>query len=544
MTAALTGELLIEGSAQRGSGAAFHAFEAASQHPIAQPVFHGASAAEVDRACALADEAFDAYRAVPLEQRAAFLDDCAARIEALGDVLIDRAMAETGLPRARLEGERARTAGQLRMFAALVSSGDALDVRIEPALPERQPPRTALRFWRIGLGPVAVFGASNFPLAFSVAGGDTASALAAGCPVVVKAHPAHPGTSELVGRAVQQAVAAAGLPAGVFALLFDAGHDVGAALVRHPAIRAVGFTGSRTGGLALLRLAAAREEPIPVYAEMSSVNPNVLLPAALALRSESLARDFAASATLGSGQFCTQPGLMLGLAGEGFEAFVAHAAREFNAKAADVMLTDGILGAYERGIERLARHPQVTVLARGEAAAGRGRAALLRVRAAELAADRSLGEEVFGPGSLLVECTDIAELTAVLRGLEGQLTITLHLEPADAGLARALLPLLERKAGRLLVNGFPTGVEVCDAMVHGGPFPATSDGRSTSVGTAAIERFLRPVCYQNFPDELLPAALRDANPLHLRRRFAGRPQPADAPAGRSPDTDGGGQPAG
>ncbi|WNL44292.1 aldehyde dehydrogenase (NADP(+)) [Dyella sp. BiH032] len=543
MTTALTGELLIDGRAWRGTGTAFHAFDAASHQPIAQPVFHGASPADVDRACTLADEAFDGYRALSLEQRAAFLDDCAARIEALGEVLIERAVAETGLPRARLEGERVRTAGQLRMFAALVRSGDALDVRIEPALPARQPPRTDLRFWRIGMGPVAVFGASNFPLAFSVAGGDTASALAAGCPVVVKAHPAHPGTSELVGRAIQQAVAAAGLPAGVFALLFDAGHEVGAALVGHPAIRAAGFTGSRAGGLALARLAAARKEPIPVYAEMSSVNPNVLLPAALASRSESLARDFAASATLGHGQFCTNPGLMLGLAGEGFEAFAAHAAHEFNARPAGVMLTDGILGAYERGIERLARHPQVAVLARGEAMAGRGRAALLRVHAAALAADGSLGEEVFGPSSLLVECADIAELLAVLRRLEGQLTITLHMEPADIELARPLLPLLERKAGRLLVNGFPTGVEVCDAMVHGGPFPATSDGRSTSVGTAAIERFLRPVCYQNFPDELLPTALREGNPLHLRRRFAGRSEQMDAATAHDA-ADNGGQGAG
>lgn len=524
MTTSLTGELLIDGRARRGTGAAFHAFDAASNEPIEQPVFHGASLADVERACALAEEAFDGYRALPPERRAAFLDDSAARIEALGDALTERAMAETGLPRARLEGERARTAGQLRMFASLVRSGDALDVRIEPALPARQPPRTELRFWRIGLGPVVVFGASNFPLAFSVAGGDTASALAAGCPVVVKAHPAHPGTSELVGRAIQQAVAAAGLPAGVFALLFDAGHDIGSALVTHPAIRAVGFTGSRAGGLALLKLAAARREPIPVYAEMSSVNPNVLLPAALASRSATLARDFAASATLGNGQFCTNPGLVLGLAGEGFDAFAAHAAEAFDAVPAGVMLTDGILGAYERGIERLARHPHVTTLARGAAAAGRARATLLRVRASELLIDGVLGEEVFGPSSLLVECADLAELRAVLRGLEGQLTITLHMDAADTAIARELLPLLERKAGRILANSFPTGVEVCDAMVHGGPFPATSDGRSTSVGTAAIERFLRPVCYQNLPDDLLPDALRDANPWHLRRRLAGRPE--------------------
>jgi 2,5-dioxopentanoate dehydrogenase len=526
MTTTLTGELLIGALAKRGEGAAFQAIDAASNTPIAQPVFHGALQGDVERACELADDAFDAYRTLPAEQRAQFLDDCAARIEALGEPLIERAMAESGLPRGRLEGERARTANQLRMFATLVRSGDALDVRIEPALPERQPPRTDLRFWRIGVGPVAVFGASNFPLAFSVAGGDTASALAAGCPVVVKAHPAHPGTSELVGRAIQQAVAAAGLPEGVFSLLFDAGHEVGSALVQHPAIRAVGFTGSRAGGLALVKLAAARTEPIPVYAEMSSVNPNLLLPGALAARGETLARDYAASTTLGCGQFCTNPGLMLGLAGADFEAFATNAAREFSAAAAGVMLTPGILRAYEHGIGRLVEHPKVTTLARGAAAPGRAQAALLRVSASDLLADASLGEEVFGPSSVLVECADVAELRAVLRHIEGQLTITLHADAADGDLVRALLPLIERKAGRLLANGFPTGVEVCDAMVHGGPFPSTSDGRSTSVGTAAIERFLRPVCYQNLADGWLPDALRDANPLHVKRRFAGRPEVA------------------
>jgi alpha-ketoglutaric semialdehyde dehydrogenase len=524
MTTQLTGELLIAGSTRRGEGAPFRALDAATNEPIAQPVFHSAMTADVDAACELADEAFDLYRALPTEKRARFLDDCAARIEALGDPLIERAMLESGLPRARLEGERARTANQLRMFAALVRSGDALDARIEPALPERQPPRTDLRFWRIGVGPVAVFGASNFPLAFSVAGGDTASALAAGCPVVVKAHPAHPGTSELVGRAIQQAVAAAGLPAGVFALLFDAGHEVGSALVQHPAIRAVGFTGSRAGGLALVRLAAARAEPIPVYAEMSSVNPNLLLPGALTARGEALAREFAASATLGCGQFCTNPGLMLGLAGAAFDAFAAHAAREFRAAPAGVMLSAGILRAYERGIERLMQSPEVTTLARGAGAPGRAQAALLRVSASDLLANSTLGEEVFGPSSVLVACANADELRAVLRKIEGQLTITLHMETADAELVQTLLPLIERKAGRVLANGFPTGVEVCDAMVHGGPFPATSDGRSTSVGTAAIERFLRPVCYQNLADELLPDALRDANPLNVRRRFAGKPE--------------------
>jgi 2,5-dioxopentanoate dehydrogenase len=283
----------------------------------------------------------------------------------------------------------------------------------------------------------------------------------------------------------------------------------------------VGFTGSRAGGLALMKLAAARPEPVPVYAEMSSVNPNLLLPGALAARAETLAREFAASATLGCGQFCTNPGLMVGLAGESFEVFAASAAREFNATPAGVMLTAGILRAYEHGIDRLVLHSNVTTLARGASASGRAQAQLLRVRARDLLADPSIGEEIFGPCSMLVECADERELREVLRSIEGQLTITLHMEASDASLVRMLLPLIERKAGRILANGFPTGVEVCDAIVHGGPFPATSDGRSTSVGTAAIERFLRPVCYQNLADDLLPDALRDANPLNIRLRYAG-----------------------
>jgi alpha-ketoglutaric semialdehyde dehydrogenase len=297
---------------------------------------------------------------------------------------------------------------------------------------------------------------------------------------------------------------------------------VGSALVQHPAIRAVGFTGSRAGGLALVKLAAARAEPIPVYAEMSSVNPNLLLPGALAARGDTLAQEFAASMTLGCGQFCTNPGLMIGMAGAGFDAFAANAARILATMPAGVMLTAGILRAYEHGIDRLTQHPRVATLARGVAAPGRAQAALLRVSAHDLLADATLGEEVFGPSSVLVECADADELRAVLRKIEGQLTITLHMEPSDTELVRMLLPLIERKAGRVLANGFPTGVEVCDAIVHGGPFPATSDGRSTSVGTAAIERFLRPVCYQNFGDELLPDALRDANSLGVKRRYAGK----------------------
>lgn len=517
----LTGEMLIGAGARLGAGPMFQAVQAASGKLIATPVYGSAQTVDVDEACALAAEAFDVYRALPVAQRAQFLIDIADRIVGLGDALILRAMEETGLPRARLEGERARTSAQLRMFAALVRRGDTLDTRIEPALPERDPPRADFRFWRIGIGPVAVFGASNFPLAFSVAGGDTAAALAAGCPVVVKAHPAHPGTSELVGRAVQAAVREAGLPPGVFSMLFDAGHEAGAALVAHPEIKAVGFTGSRTGGLALMAIAAARHVPIPVYAEMSSVNPIILMPAALRARAQTIARDFVASVTLGSGQFCTNPGLVLGLAGPDFERFAAAAAHELGQAPASVMLSADIVHAYAAGVARLAEHSAVATLARGGNTPERAQPALFRVNAVDLLADASLSEEVFGPCSMLVECADTETLHQVLIRLEGQLSATLHLDAADHAAARLLLPILERKAGRILVNGFPTGVEVCDAMVHGGPFPATSDGRSTSVGTAAIERFLRPVCYQNLPDELLPDALRRANALDLQRRVAG-----------------------
>ncbi|MCZ8391548.1 aldehyde dehydrogenase (NADP(+)) [Achromobacter xylosoxidans] len=522
----IDGQLLIAGAARRGQGDSFQAMDPSTGLPIAHPVFASATLADVEAAADAARQAFDGYRLLAADARAAFLEDAAARIDALGTALTERAMAETGLPRARLDGERARTVAQLRMFAALVRSGDALDARIEPALPERQPARSLLAMQRMAIGPVAVFGASNFPLAFSVAGGDTAAALAAGCPVVVKAHPAHPGTSEMVGRALQDAVAAAGLPAGVFSMITEAGHEMGAALVAHPAIQAVGFTGSRVGGLALMRIAARRPQPIPVYAEMSSVNPTLFLPGALAAdKAEPLAREYIASLTLGAGQFCTNPGLALALAGPDLDRFLDAAASAVADCAPGVMLTAGIERAFEDGVARESAQPGAVVMARGHQADGRAQATLIRLRAADLLLSRRLPEEVFGPQGTFVVCSNAAELAALLEMLDGQLTATLHFDAedaADVALARDLLPILERKAGRILANGFPTGVEVCDAMVHGGPFPATSDGRSTSVGTAAIERFLRPVCYQNLPDSLLPPALRAGNPLRVPRRVAGR----------------------
>ncbi len=473
------------------------------------PAFEVHGPADVAAACAAAEAAFDAYRAIAAELRAAFLERIGAEIAALGDDLIVMAMRESGLSRMRLEGERGRTIGQLKLFADVVRRGGWAGLRIDPALPERTPPRPDLRLRMIPLGPVAVFGASNFPLAFSTAGGDTASALAAGCPVVVKGHPAHPGTGGLVAGAILAAARGCGMPEGVFAHLTGAANDLGAALVADPRIAAVGFTGSRSGGLALVKLAQARAVPVPVYAEMSSVNPVLLMPAALAARGGDLGAGFAASLTMGAGQFCTNPGLVLAIEGAGLDAFIAAAGEALAGNDPAPMLTSGIHGAYQAGTTLLAGHARVATLARGLTGAGaRGQAALFATDAASFLADPALGHEVFGASSLLVRCTDEAELRAVLAQVEGQLTVTLQMDDADGDMALRLLPLLERKAGRILRNGWPTGVEVTHAMVHGGPYPATSDARTTSVGSMAIDRFLRPVSYQNLPEALLPPELQ------------------------------------
>lgn len=488
----------------------FRSVAAETGEPQGQPLpVHGP--ADVAAACAAAEAAFDIYRATDGDTRAAFLDRIADEILAIGDSLIETAMSESGLPRARLEGERGRTIGQLRLFADVVRKGYWRQIRIDPALPDRQPlPRPHLRLRMIPVGPVAVFGASNFPLAFSTAGGDTASALAAGCPVVVKGHPAHPATGALVADAISRAVAASGLPAGVFGHLSGPSNGLGAALVQDPRMMAVGFTGSRAGGLALVKLAQAREVPIPVYAEMSSINPVLLLPVALKARGAALGAAFVASLTMGAGQFCTNPGLVLAIDGEGLDAFVAAATVAVSAANPQTMLTTGIREAYARGAATLAGHPAVATLACGaEGDRTHGGAMLFQTSAAAFLADGALGDEVFGASSLVVRCADEAELAGVLAGLEGQLTATLHMDEADEGLAVRLLPLLERKAGRILANGWPTGVEVCHAMVHGGPFPATSDPRTTSVGSLAIDRFLRPVSYQNLAQPVLPPELRD-----------------------------------
>lgn len=523
----VTGEMLIGSRAVRGTRGVIHAVNPATGGEL-EPEFGEGSKQDVDAACSLAEQAFNPYRAAGLEARAHLLETIAQGILDLGDVLLERVMSESGLPRGRVEGERGRTVAQLRLFASLAREGRWLNATIDRAMPDRKPaPRADLRSQKIALGPVAVFSASNFPLAFSVAGGDTASALAAGCPVVAKSHSSHLGTSELVGRVVQKAVQDCGFPEGVFSLLVGGGSTVGEELVKHPAIQAVGFTGSRRVGRTLVAVAAAREVPIPVYAEMSSINPVFLLPAALAERAEKIAQGLIDSVTLGTGQFCTKPGIVIGIAGADFERFRAAAQSAVVAKTATTMLNSGIHRAYCEGTAKWSSDVRIrSWSAGGEAPRGSyaGQPMIFGVNARHFIQSSELLEEVFGPAALLIECDDVDELIAVAKHVNGQLTATLHMGDDDVELARVLVPMLERKAGRLLVNGFPTGVEVTYAMVHGGPSPSTSDSRVTSVGAMAIERFLRPVCYQDFPAALLPDPLQEANPLHVWRLVEGKLQ--------------------
>ncbi|MDE1169546.1 MAG: aldehyde dehydrogenase (NADP(+)) [Pseudomonas sp.] len=483
--------------------------------------FVQASEAEVDAAAIAAAQAYPAYRSLPAVRRAEFLDAIADEIDALGDDFVATVCRETALPAGRIQGERGRTSGQMRLFAQVLRRGDFYGARIDTALPERKPlPRVDLRQCRLGVGPVAVFGASNFPLAFSTAGGDTAAALAAGCPVVFKAHGGHMATAEYVALAILRAAQRTEMPAGVFNMIYGGG--VGAALVKHPAIQAVGFTGSLAGGRALCDMAAARAQPIPVFAEMSSINPILVLPQALQLRGANIASELGASVMMGAGQFCTSPGLVLGIRGEAFSAFAQGLAEYFSAQPAQTLLNAGGLVSYAKGLDRLGATPGVRHLA-GTAQSGNQACPQLFQADASLLlkGNEVLQEEVFGPTTILVEVADKAQLLQALHSLHGQLTATLIAEPDDLVAFADLVPVLEHKAGRLLLNGYPTGVEVCDAMVHGGPYPATSDARGTSVGTLAIDRFLRPVCYQNYPDSLLPDALKDGNPLGVVRLLNG-----------------------
>jgi alpha-ketoglutaric semialdehyde dehydrogenase len=484
--------------------------------------FHQASANEVDAAARAAAAAYPLYRNLSAERRAQFLDAIADEVDALGDEFVATVCRETALPAARIQGERGRTSGQMRLFAKVLRRGDFYGARIDRALPERQPlPRPDLRQYRIALGPVAVFGASNFPLAFSTAGGDTASALAAGCPVVFKAHSGHMATAEWVADAIIRAAERCDMPAGVFNMIYGGG--VGEWLVKHPAIQAVGFTGSLKGGNALGQMAASRAQPIPVFAEMSSINPVFLLPEALKVRGEQIAAQLAGSVTLGCGQFCTNPGLIIGLRSPQFSAFLQQFSANMQQQPAQTMLNAGALDSYRHGLDELHGHPGLTHLAGQPQQGSQAQPQLFKADVSLLLnGDALLQEEVFGPATIVIEVEDATQLAAALQGLRGQLTATLIGEAQELLAYRWLAESLQEKVGRILLNGYPTGVEVCEAMVHGGPYPATSDARGTSVGTLAIERFLRPVCFQNYPDALLPEALQNANPLGIRRLVDGQ----------------------
>lgn len=502
MTFTPHGKHLIAGEWLTGEGT----FQSSPAHGSAHD-FSGGTVDLVNRACEAAEDAFAAYAAATREDRARFLNGIADQIEARAETITAIGTAETGLPEGRLQGERGRTTGQLRLFADHIRKGDYLDRRHDAALPDRQPlPRPDLRMIQRPIGPVAVFGASNFPLAFSTAGGDTASALAAGCPVVVKGHPAHPSTGEIVAEAIHAAIGATGMPAGVFSFIHGDSHDIGAALVQHPLIKAVGFTGSLRGGRALYDLCAARPEPIPFFGELGSINPGFVLPQALAARGAKIAEGWAGSLTMGAGQFCTNPGLIVMPKGVLAEAFAKAAGDALSKVAPQVMLTDGIAEAYRTGVNRAAG--VAAPVFESESHGRNALPSLYKTTADEFLRDHTLAEEVFGPLGMIVTVTGEDQMLDLACAMEGQLTATLHLDDGDMDLARRLMPVLERKAGRILANGWPTGVEVAEAMVHGGPYPASTNFGATSVGTMAIRRFLRPVSYQNIPEALLPEDLR------------------------------------
>jgi NADP-dependent aldehyde dehydrogenase len=492
---------------------------------LIEPEFYSASASEVDQAVTLAHQAFSSYSRISGKNKAAFLRKIAGNIEGNAAQIIERAGLESGLPKARLQGETTRTCVQLRLFAEVIEEGSWVMARWDRPDPNRKPvPKPDLRSMLRPLGPIAIFGASNFPLAFSVAGGDTASALAAGNPVVVKTHPAHPGTSELVGHAVREAVRECDLPEGVFSLLFDSGHDVATALVKHPLIKAVGFTGSRVGGKALLAIANARPEPIPVFAEMSSANPFFILPGALQERGDALAEGLYSSITAGSGQFCTKPGMVFLPSGEAASGFTEKLRQSINVSGPFQMLTDGIRSSYGSGISARKGKQNLKLVGEQSVAGASGFCVGGSIFATDVQSflkDPSLAEEIFGPSTVLIEHSTREEILEVARGLEGHLTATIHGTEKDLREFADVVAVLEQKVGRLIFNGFPTGLEVSHAVVHGGPFPATSDGRSTSVGSQAIFRFCRPVCYQGFPDSMLPDELRNDNPLGIWRMADG-----------------------
>jgi 2,5-dioxopentanoate dehydrogenase len=488
--------------------------------------FEEATEETIHAAFDAAEKAFHNFRHTPPEQRAGFLECIGEEIEALGDNLLTTASVETGLPVAeRLVGERARTVNQLRLFATLIREGSWVDARIDRAIPDRKPPKPDVRRMLIPLGPVVVFAASNFPLAFSVAGGDTASAFAAGCPVIVKAHPAHAATSELTARAILKAAHTTGMPDGVFSIIHSTRNEMSIAVVKHPRARAVAFTGSLRAGRVLFDAAASRPEPIPFYAEMGSVNPVFVLPGALRERAEAIAQGMKSSVTVGVGQLCTCPGLTVGIDSQQFTQF-SEKLKGLIAEASPAsMLHSGILQAYEAGTERLRAINGVQTtqsLKAPDRNKTEGRPSVFVTDVETFKKHRELGEELFGPSTVVVRCTSREGMEAIARNLEGHLTATIHGTPGDLADYASLVSILENKVGRLLFNGFPTGVEVCASMQHGGPYPATTDSRSTSVGTAAILRFVRPLAYQNFPQTALPLELNDANTRGIWRLVDGQ----------------------
>src|SRR5688572_22400419 len=518
MTSKLSGTSIIGFSRGSKTDDRFTAFDPTTGEAV-DPPFHSATLDDLERAAALAEKARLKYAAVSSVERATFLRAIADNIETLGDTLIERASLETSLPNARFEGERARTCGQLRMFADLLEEGSWVDARIDHAIPDRQPvPKPDVRSMLKPIGPVAVFCASNFPLAYSVAGGDTASALAAGCPVIVNGHTAHPGTAELVGNAVSKAVRDHQMPEGTFSLLFSSGYEIGQALVKHPTIKAVGFTGSRKGGRALMDIAAARPEQIAVYTEMSSVNPTFILPSAVKERGDAIAAGLHASVTGGVGQFCTKPGLVFVPGDEGTDVFVSKVRGLVTGSEPLPLLTKAIQSNYDEANRH--REMEVEVAAANNKSGLEGfsvNPSIFETSAISYLNTPDLNEEIFGPTTLLIRSNDHDELLRIARSLEGQLTASVHGTEEDLKEYADLIAVLETKVGRLIFNGFSTGVEVCPSMVHGGPYPATSDSRSTAVGTRAITRFARLVCFQNFPDSTLPDELKESNPLDLWR---------------------------
>ena len=503
------------------SGAVLYAINPATGERLAGE-FLKADAQLVEESLTAAEQAFYTYQNIHKDKKALFLNGIADALLANGEEIVSRASAESGLPLPRLQGELGRTTGQLRLFADLVSEGSWLNAVIDTGMPDRSPiPRPDIRRMLVSIGPVVVFGASNFPLAFSVAGGDTASALAAGCPVIVKAHPAHFGTSDLVAKAILSAAQKTGMPEGIFTLLFDDGHEIGSALVQHPLTKAVAFTGSFKAGMALVKLAEDRREPIPIFAEMGSINPVILFPEMLDRKPEELARQLAASITLGAGQFCTNPGIMFAIAGYNLGLFKSSLADAISKAPSATMLSPGIAANYLSSANGLLKEKGVSILAESavinESLESQSLPRVIAVNGSGFIQNETLQEEVFGPHSMLVSCENIKELEKALTVLAGQLTITLMATSQDLESHKNLIARLKNKTGRIILNGVPTGVEVCAAMQHGGPFPATNDSRFTSVGTSAIYRFLRPLAYQDWPQELLPDALKDANPLNIYR---------------------------